>query len=445
MTRRLAVLLLVLVAALSLPVPAFAATVTVTIGGSLSPKSLTVVPGTTVTWRNADDERHRPRSTSGPAEFDADDLEPGESWSFTFRVAGTYRYVDHRDEDVSAYWGTVTVSSGSSGGSSGGGGTGGGGTGGGGGGGGATAPGSATVTMAGRTFSPSSVRVSPGGTVTFVNDDDREHTATARDGSFDSGVLNAGGRWSRRFPSAGTFGYFCAIHPDMTGTVTVPSANGSVPPPAPARGSTARPGGSGGGGAAPAPSPPPVRVPGKPSTVRVNVVDFAYSPARASARVGDTVVWTNVGQAPHTVTPSGGGFGTSMLAAGAAYRWVPARTGTFSYVCAFHPQMTGTLTVLPKSAAPPRNGTATAPRVRPDSSPSASPSGPPPPALAPAGSAGPEPSPSGAGGGDPRARSLRPVSSGSPLVVWTVWGALALVAFLALAWWRGREVPEAAA
>src|SRR3712207_7908745 len=41
------------------------------------------------------------------------------------------------------------------------------------------------------------------GTITFVNDDDREHTVTASAGGFDSGVMNSGARWSRRFPSAG--------------------------------------------------------------------------------------------------------------------------------------------------------------------------------------------------------------------------------------------------
>ena len=112
MTRRIAAVLFLLVSWLVLPVaPATAGTATVTIGSSLSPKSLTVTPGTTVVWRNADSDRHRVRTTSAPVELDSNDLEPGESWSVTLSAAGTYRYVDHRDEDDSAYWGTVTVSS----------------------------------------------------------------------------------------------------------------------------------------------------------------------------------------------------------------------------------------------------------------------------------------------------------------------------------------------
>jgi plastocyanin len=432
MTRRLAVLLLSVVTLLGLPAPAFAATATVTIGSSLSPKSLTVAPGTTVVWKNAHSERHRIRTTSAPVELDSEDLEPGESWSVTLRTAGTYRYVDHRDDDDSNYWGTVTVSSSASSGGSGGG-SGGGSTGGGGSAGGSTAPASGTVSMAGRTFSPSSVRVRPGGTITFVNDDDREHTVTASAGGFDSGVMNAGARWSRRFPSAGTFRYFCAIHPDMTGTVVVPTSSGTAPPPAPSKPQPP----AGNPGPPPAPPANAPAPPGQPASVRINVADFSYAPGRATARVGDTVTWTNVGQAPHTVTPSGGPFGTSMLAAGAAYRWTPSKTGTWSYVCAFHPQMTGTLVVLPKSAAPPRNAVAAAPKpAKPAATASASASAAPSPEVAAPASAAP---PSAAA----RTRTLRPVAQTSPLVAWSLWGVLGLVAFLSLAWWRGREAGEA--
>jgi plastocyanin len=423
MTRRLAALVLFAVGLLAVPVPAFAATATVTIGATLSPRSLSVRVGTTVTWRNADSDRHRVRTTSAPVELDSNDLERGESWSFTFRAAGTYRYVDHREEDDPAYWGTVTVSTpappesrGASGG------------------GGATAPASGSVTIAGRAFSPSSVTVRAGGTITFANDDDRAHTVTARDGSFDSGVLGSGARWARRFASAGTFRYFCAIHPEMTGLVTVPTSSGSVPPPAPA----ARP--------RPAPVPAPAPGPGPgggggagvagPSTVRVDVVDFAFAPGRASARVGDTVTWVNAGRSPHTVTASGGPFGTAMLPAGATYRWVPARTGTWSYVCAFHPGMTGTVAVLPRSAALPRNVAAAAPAPRPRetagvTSPAAS--APPPVDAVGAATASGRPS---------RAIRETPAASASPLVAWSLWSVAGLAVFLALAWWRGREVAD---
>ena len=49
----------------------------------LEPAQLEVSPGTTVTWRNEDDERHRVRSREGPVEFDSGNLEPGEGFTFT--------------------------------------------------------------------------------------------------------------------------------------------------------------------------------------------------------------------------------------------------------------------------------------------------------------------------------------------------------------------------
>ena len=413
MTRHLAAVLLFVTGLFALPVPAYAATATVTIGSTLSPKSLTVAPGTTVTWKNADNDRHRVRTTSAPVELDSNDLDPGDSWSVTLNTAGTYRYVDHREEDDSAYWGTVTVSSSAPSG----GGTGGGTTT-------PTAPASGTVTMAGRAFSPASVSVRAGGTITFSNNDDRAHTVTARDGSFESGLLNAGGRWTRTFRTAGTFQYFCSIHTDMTGTVTVPSASGAVPAPAAPRPAPA----------APLPPAAPAPVPGRPSSIRVNVVDFGFSPSRTTARVGDTVSWVNVGASPHTVTAAGGPFGTSMLAAGATYRWVPAKTGTWSYVCSFHPQMTGTLVVLPKSAAAPQNAPAARVAAVGSAAPSATSAG------APDGAA--SGTPAAPASAAPRSRSLTPVAARSPLVAWSLWSVLGLGIFLTLARWRGREVAD---
>jgi plastocyanin len=48
-----------------------------------------------------------------------------------------------------------------------------------------------------------------------------QHSATAGDGSFDSGVLSPGATFTRTFDEAGTFAYGCVIHPTMTGTIVV--------------------------------------------------------------------------------------------------------------------------------------------------------------------------------------------------------------------------------
>lgn len=77
------------------------------------------------------------------------------------------------------------------------------------------------VTIAGLKFSPASLTVKAGATVTWANADGVPHTATADDGSFASDTLSAGGTFSHTFDAAGTFAYHCAIHPRMLGTIVV--------------------------------------------------------------------------------------------------------------------------------------------------------------------------------------------------------------------------------
>lgn len=78
-----------------------------------------------------------------------------------------------------------------------------------------------TVHIKNFAYVPPKVTVSAGTTVRFVNDDSEAHTVTANDKSFDSGGLDSNDVWSHRFAAAGTFPYFCAIHPYMHGTVVV--------------------------------------------------------------------------------------------------------------------------------------------------------------------------------------------------------------------------------
>jgi plastocyanin len=71
-------------------------------------------------------------------------------------------------------------------------------------------------------FADQTVTVAPGATITWVNDDDEPHTVAAEDGkSFRSRTLDTGDRFSFTFMSPGTFGYFCSVHPHMTGKVVV--------------------------------------------------------------------------------------------------------------------------------------------------------------------------------------------------------------------------------
>jgi plastocyanin len=80
------------------------------------------------------------------------------------------------------------------------------------------------VTISDFQFSASTVTVHAGQTITWTNDGPSSHTATARNGSFDTGILKKGASASHTFTQPGTFTYFCRIHPFMHGTVIVQPA-----------------------------------------------------------------------------------------------------------------------------------------------------------------------------------------------------------------------------
>ena len=67
----------------------------------------------------------------------------------------------------------------------------------------------------------SPITVETGATVTVTNNDGADHTWTADDGAFDSGVLAPGDSFGFTFDEAGEFSYHCEIHPSMTSSVTV--------------------------------------------------------------------------------------------------------------------------------------------------------------------------------------------------------------------------------
>ena len=74
-----------------------------------------------------------------------------------------------------------------------------------------------SVTIAGFAFAPATVTIQVGDSVTWTNEDSTPHTATAGDGSFDTGQLANGDSEAVTFDTAGTFAYVCSIHPQMTG------------------------------------------------------------------------------------------------------------------------------------------------------------------------------------------------------------------------------------
>jgi plastocyanin len=86
-----------------------------------------------------------------------------------------------------------------------------------------TATGAQTVNIQNFAFNPDTLSVPVGTTVTWNNLDNTAHTATADDGSFQSGTLQPGQSFSFQFQDAGTFTYNCAFHPNMQGTIEVTS------------------------------------------------------------------------------------------------------------------------------------------------------------------------------------------------------------------------------
>lgn len=87
-----------------------------------------------------------------------------------------------------------------------------------------------TVSVGDGVFAPGSLTVAAGDTVTWTNDDDSPHTATAA-GQFDSGNLDPGQSFSFTFDEPGTYSYVCLYHDDMTATITVVAASAASQPP----------------------------------------------------------------------------------------------------------------------------------------------------------------------------------------------------------------------
>ena len=85
-----------------------------------------------------------------------------------------------------------------------------------------TAPDAATtITIHNLAFDPSTIIVTVGTTVTWVNNDGTTHTVTADGGAFDSGSLAGGATFQFTFDQVGDFAYHCSIHPSMQGTISV--------------------------------------------------------------------------------------------------------------------------------------------------------------------------------------------------------------------------------
>jgi len=189
-----------------------------------SPYEITVATGTTVTWINDDTTVHTVTSgkiTSGTTGlFDSSIFTPGESFEFTFNDEGTYDYfcnvhpwmagIVHVTKsqatpepeptpETSSMALTISIPEG------------------------VGAPG---CEITHECYLPHEVTVAVGATVTWVNNDLAAHTVTSgvppdATGVFDSGLFMSGSTFEFTFDDAGTYDYYCMVHPWMTGIVNV--------------------------------------------------------------------------------------------------------------------------------------------------------------------------------------------------------------------------------
>jgi plastocyanin len=70
-------------------------------------------------------------------------------------------------------------------------------------------------------FEPQTITIPVGATVTWTNRDDIPHTVVSTDGVFKPKVRDTDEKFSYTFTKAGTYPYFCSVHPKMTGKVVV--------------------------------------------------------------------------------------------------------------------------------------------------------------------------------------------------------------------------------
>jgi plastocyanin len=171
-----------------------------------SPSNLIVDVGQPVTFVNAHDDAH----TATGGSFDTGIIQPGRIATVEFDEPGTFPYACEIHPEMT---GTVEVRNN-----------------------GAATPetgtpesatpageaGDATVTIRNLAFEPAETRIAAGSTVTWTNEDQLPHTATAIDGTFDTGTLDQGAFDSFTFDEAGTYDYECSLHPNnMKGVVIV--------------------------------------------------------------------------------------------------------------------------------------------------------------------------------------------------------------------------------
>ena len=78
---------------------------------------------------------------------------------------------------------------------------------------------------------------------------------------------------------------------------------------------------------------------------KVEIDNFAFSPARITVKAGTTVAWLNADDTPHTVASSSKLFKSKVLDTDGSFSFTFTTPGMYEYFCSLHPYMTGTVVV----------------------------------------------------------------------------------------------------
>jgi len=246
-------------------------------GFDFVPAGRVINQGDSIRWTNMDGFTHT--STSDNGVWNSGNLLNGQSYTFGFSTAGSFPYhcaihITMKD--------TITV----------------------------LAPADVEISIGDNFFEPPVVQINVGDMIQWTNNGAVSHTATAGDGTFDSGTLTPGQSFSFTFNQEGVHDYECTLHPGTVGTVVV----------------------------------------GKPDSVAadIQIVNMQFVPDVASITVGEYVRWINFDPVDHTSSDTTTDMWDSgTLEPGDVFTLQGNTPGSFDYVCLIHPGQTGTLNVIP--------------------------------------------------------------------------------------------------
>jgi plastocyanin len=184
-------------------------------------------------------------------------------------------------------------------------------------------------------YTPSSIHIKKGDSITWINNDAVSHTVTAA-------RLNSGLIWpqeskegksdfSHTFDQSGIFSYFCQIHPYMSGTVYVDVEETQRQLISTIDDNKVN-----------------VIVEMPMGTAYENYYNHYFIPANAFVQVGGTITWINNDYVPHTATAADNSFDTKTIDPFGSKSLVFTNEGRIAYYCKIHPWMQASITVTSK-------------------------------------------------------------------------------------------------